>query len=84
MCMDVGELMAKSAYITDQVGRGKAGSAKPTSPRLRELPQAKSRSREEEVKTWIARHPTADAYDLDAALYTGIVAARAYLLKYSL
>lgn len=82
MCMDIGDLMAKSPHVKEQVSGGRSGAAKLKTGRVRSLPERQHQSREEEVASWIARNPTADEYDLDEALYTGIVAARAYLSKY--
>lgn len=81
--LDIGELMAKSPHVYDQVAKGKVSAAKPRSQRIRaeQAPKPVS-SREEEVRIWISQHPTADKYKLDEALCTGIVCAEAYLLKY--
>ncbi|WP_133974325.1 hypothetical protein [Pseudomonas] len=80
---DVGELMMKSPYFKEKVCNGKTGQANPRTYRVRDVPTEKHLDREEQVKIWIAQNPEAHEYDLDAALYTGIVAARAYLSKYN-
>lgn len=87
--LDIGELMAKSAYVYDQVARDRISTDKPVSQRVRaeQTPkpissQVAFNQREEEVRVWISHHPTADKYKLDEALRTGIVSAEAYLKKY--
>lgn len=82
-CPDVGELMMKSPYFKDQVCNGKVGIVTPINIRIREVKNSRSIGRETEVRTWIANNPNADIHDIDAALCTGAVAARAYLSKYN-
>lgn len=82
--LDIGELMKKSAHITDQVSNGKAGNAKPASQRTRAEQSVSVQDREEYILTWIRNHPDADEYDLHDAIGLGIVAARAYLKLYGI
>lgn len=82
--LDIGELMKKSAHVTDQVSKGKTGSAKPASQRTRAEQTVSVQDREEYILTWIRNHPDADEYDLHDAIGMGIVAARAYLKLYGL
>lgn len=79
--LDIGELMKKSSFINDRVSKG-SGTAKPVSQRIRNEQDKRRPSREEEVRNYLAQHPLASADDLNEALYTGIVAARAYLIRY--
>lgn len=81
--LDIGELMKKSAHVTDQVSEGKTGSAKPVSQRTRAEQSVSVQDREEYILTWIRNHPDADEYDLHDAIGMGIVAARAYLKLYA-
>lgn len=82
--MDIGELMKKSAHITNQVSRGKTGTAKPHSQRTRAEQVISIQNREEYILSWINEHPDADEYDLHDAIPMGIVAARAYIKLYGL
>ncbi|MEB0149050.1 hypothetical protein [Pseudomonas sp. CCC2.2] len=82
--MDIGELMAKSAHVNDQVRKGRTGLAKPVIQRLRnELPE-RVLCRETQISEWIAAHPSADVHALNDKWCTGIVAALAYLMKHRL
>lgn len=80
--LDIGELMKKSAHVTDQVSNGKTGNAKAISQRTRAEQMVSVQDREEYILTWIRNHPDADEYDLHDAIPMGIVAARAYLKLY--
>jgi hypothetical protein len=80
--LDIGELMKKSAHVTDQVSNGKIGNAKAISQRTRAEQMVSVQDREEYILTWIRNHPDADEYDLHDAIPMGIVAARAYLKLY--
>lgn len=79
--LDIGELMQKSLFVNDVVTRGK-GDAKPISQRIRKEQDKRQPSREEEIRNYLVQHPLASADDLNEALCTGIVAARAYLVRY--
>jgi hypothetical protein len=80
--LDIGELMKKSAHITNQVSKGKTGRAIAASQRTRAEQTISVQDREEYILTWIRNHPDADEYDLHDAIPMGIVAARAYIKLY--
>ncbi|MEQ7917643.1 hypothetical protein ABQX22_00490 [Xanthomonas sp. WHRI 1810A] len=80
--LDIGELMAKSAHVSNQVSKGKTGKAKPASQRLRGEQAIPAKDRETHILSWIQSHPEADEYDLHDAIPMGIVAARAYITLY--
>ena len=79
--LDIGELMQKSSFVNDVVTKGK-GDAKPVSQRIRKEQDKRKSSRDEEVRSYLMQHPLASADDLNDALCTGIVAARAYIIRY--
>ncbi|WP_248806540.1 hypothetical protein [Pseudomonas sp. MWU13-2100] len=79
--LDIGELMQKSSFVNDRVTKGKGG-AKPMSQRIRAEQDKHKPSREEEVRNYLVQHSLASADDLSDALHTGIVAARAYMIRY--
>lgn len=82
--MDIGDLMARSDYIHDQVVDGK--SAKVKSQRLNyRAPQVTPtpEDRYSTIRDWLRFNPGADEYNLDDVFQCGIVAARAYLAEFA-
>ncbi|WP_139139879.1 hypothetical protein [Pseudomonas monteilii] len=81
--MDIGELMAKSPYINDQISQDRTPKATPKVQRRRDEQPCKSECREQLIQEWITANPMATAYDLHEVFCTGTVAAAAYLSKYA-
>lgn len=83
LCMDVGDLQARTAYIHDQVSGERVGAAKPMRIKIADEQRKRYVDRETQLKMWIDANPNATPYELDEALNTGVYSARAYLLKYA-
>lgn len=82
--MDIGDLMARSDYINDQVVDGKSAKVKPQrfnyrAPQVPPLPE----DRFSTIMDWLRYNPGADEYNLDDAFQCGVVVARAYLAEFS-
>lgn len=82
LLMDIGELMSRSPYVSDQVSKGRTGTATVQRNRYREEAVCKPVNREEKIRCWIEAHPSANAWDLDYEFCLGITVARAYMVKY--
>ncbi|ROO08072.1 hypothetical protein BK673_16155 [Pseudomonas fluorescens] len=83
LCMDIGDLQARSTYIDDQVSGGRVGNAKPMRIRIADEQRRLFVDRETQVRMWIDANPNATPYELDEALNTSVYSARVYMLKYA-
>ncbi|MDT4820533.1 hypothetical protein FQZ97_536790 [compost metagenome] len=81
--MDIGELMAKSGFVYDEIVKGKSGDARPQkiSYRAPQLPPPVE-DRRAVIAGWITANPTKDAYELNDVFSCGMTAARAYIQEY--
>ncbi|MFC5696521.1 hypothetical protein ACFPU0_13245 [Pseudomonas sp. GCM10022186] len=81
--MDIGDLMARSDYINDQVVDGKAAKVKPQRLSYRDKQtEAPVENRAAIIAAWIADNPSKDAYELNDVFACGMTAARAYIQEY--
>lgn len=78
---DIGELMAKSAYLTEAVSGGSyTGQAKPMKLYHRdERPEPSVVDRKAQITEWINAYPNCNVYDVDDMFQTGTTAALAYI-----
>lgn len=81
MLPDIGELMATSPFINEQVSGDNLGKgdAKPQKIAYRDVQPEYLTEREKEILAWVRMNPKADEYDIDDRFHTGSLAARAYL-----
>ncbi len=88
LLMDIGDLMSRSEYVEDYIVRTRKDKsqvpvAKPQRLYYREEQIEKYADRLTTVCNWIANHPDANENDLNEVFGMGVVAAKAYLVKYS-
>ncbi|MGR6586024.1 hypothetical protein [Stutzerimonas sp. R75] len=87
LLIDVGDLMSRSEYTADCVvlsrsDKSQSPASVPQRHYYREEQVEKSLDRSTTVSNWIAHHPDADVHDLSEFFGMGLVAAKAYLVKY--
>ncbi|MFC9008275.1 hypothetical protein [Streptomyces microflavus] len=81
--IDIGALMSRSGFITDQVGNGKAGKVKPVTTRyVNERESTLPTDRESTIRLWIESNPSADDHDLSQVFFTGTLVAKSYISRY--
>lgn len=79
---DIGDLMSRSGYISDQVSNGCAGKARPVSTRYVNERTPAPTDRESTIRHWVDNNPNADHNDLSDVFFTGTLVAKSYLSKY--
>jgi hypothetical protein len=81
--IDIGDLMSRSGYISDQVSKGKTGKAKPVPIRhVNERESTVPTDRESTIRHWVENNPNADHHDLSEVFFTGLLVAKSYLSRY--
>lgn len=81
--IDIGDLMIRSGFITDQVGNGKVGNAKPVRTLyVNERESTVPTDRESTIRHWVECNPNANHHDLSEVFFTGTLVAKAYLSRY--
>lgn len=80
--LDIGDLMARSGFISDHVGNGKAGKVKPVSTRHINERTTVPTDRESTIRQWVEHNPDADHHDLSEVFFTGSLVAKSYLSRY--
>lgn len=80
--IDIGELMSRSGFIADQVGKGVSGKVKPLPTRFVNERTTTPTDRESTIRHWVENNPNADHNDLSDVFFTGTLVAKAYLSKY--
>ncbi|MBV7552244.1 hypothetical protein KW841_07790 [Pseudomonas sp. PDM28] len=85
--IDIGDLMSRSGYISDQVSNGKTGKVKPVPGKNIPTSYDNERTtipttRESTIRHWVENNPNADHHDLSEVFFTGSLVAKSYLSRY--
>lgn len=80
--IDIGDLMSRSGFIADQVGKGKTGKVKPVPTRFVNDRTTVPTDRDSTIRHWIQCNPNADYHDLSEVFFTGSLVAKSYISRY--